>query len=139
MSLNLHSIVRPAITTVNADTAAFWLVSTGNTPNADGSKTADYADPVAVTVQAQPPSGELLQHAEFLNVQGTIREVWMYGNPQSISRVDAKGGDLIEFPQNVGAPIETWLVKVVVEQGWSLTDGSWSHVGVILQVDRPAQ
>lgn len=139
MSLNLHSIVRPAITTVNADTAATWLVSTGASDGADGSRTPTYAAGQPVTAQAQPPSGKLLAHAEFLNIQGTIRSVYMYGNPLSISRVDAKGGDLIQFPQNVGAPIDNWLVFTVEENGWNLTDGSWSRVGVVLQTDRPTQ
>lgn len=138
MSLNLHAITRGAIQAVNADTPAKWLVSTGSTGNPDGSKTPTYAAPQPVAAQVQPPSGETLKHAEFLNIQGTLRDVWMYGNPQAIVRVDAKGGDLLQFPQNVGAPIDNWLAFVVHENGWSLTDGSWSHVGVVLQVDRPS-
>jgi hypothetical protein len=134
--LNLHSIVRPAIQAVNPDTAATWLVSTGATNNADASRTPTYAPAQSVTAQVQPPSGKLLSHAEFLNIQGTIRSVYMFGNPQAISRVNAKGGDLLNFPQHPRAPADTWLVFVVEESGWNLTDGSWSRVGVVLQTDR---
>lgn len=138
MSLNLHAITRPAITAVNADTAATWLVSAAPTVNPDGSQTPNYAAAQSVTAQIQPPSGKLLAHAEFLNIQGTIRSVYMYGNPQSISRVDAKGGDLLQFPQYPGAPVDNWLVLIVEEQGWDLTDANWTRVGVVLQTDRPS-
>jgi hypothetical protein len=138
VSLNLHSITRGAIQAVNADTSIQWLVSTGATPNADASRTPTYAAPQTVTAQIQPPSGRLLRHAEFLNIQGTIRSVYMYGNPQSISRVDAKGGDLLQFPQYPGAPVDNWLVFVVEEQGWQLSDANWTRVGVVLQTDRPS-
>lgn len=134
--LNLHAIVRPAITAVNDDTAANWLVSTGAAANTDGSRTPKYAPQQPVTAQVQPPSGKLLQHAEFLNIQGTIRSVYMYGNPQSISRVDAKGGDLLKFPQYPGAKVDTWLVFVVEESGWNVDDGGWSRVGVVLQATK---
>lgn len=139
MALNLHSIVRPAIQAVNPDTPVQWLVSTGFTVGSNGKQIPAFATPVPVRAQVQPPSGKLLQHANFLNIQGTLRSVYMYGNPQAISRVDAKGGDLLHFPQNVGAPVDNWLVLIVEEQGWNLTDGSWTKVGVILQTDRPAQ
>lgn len=138
MSLDLHEIVRGAIQSVNEDTKAQWIVSTGY-GTVNGRQAPTYAPAVEVRAQIQPPSGKLLQHTNFLNIQGTLRSVYMYGNPQSVSRVDAKGGDLLLFPQNPGAPLDKWLVQLVEEQGWNLDDGSWSKVGVILQTDRPAQ
>lgn len=138
MSLNLHEIVRPAIQAVNPDTQARWIVSTGYAV-VNGRQAAQYAPAVPVRAQVQPPSGKLLQHVNFLNIQGTLRSVYMYGNPQSVSRVDAKGGDLLQFPQNVGKPVDNWLVLIVEESGWNLDDGSWSKVGVILQTDRPVK
>lgn len=136
--LNLHEIVRPAIEAVNPDTEARWIVSTGY-GTVNGRQVAQYASAVPVRAQIQPPSGKLLQHTNFLNIQGTLRSVYMYGNPQGVSRVDAKGGDLLQFPQNVGRPVDNWLVILVEEQGWNLDGGSWSKVGVILQTDRPVK
>ena len=139
MSLNLHDIVRPAIQAVNPDTPAKWLVSTGYTPNAAGKQIPAYATPVRVRAQVQPPSGKALRHAEFVNIQGTLRSVYMYGAPSAVSRVDAKGGDLVQFPQVVGAPVDNWLVFLVEEQGWNVNDGAWSRVAVVLQTDRPSR
>jgi hypothetical protein len=139
MSLNLHNIVRPVIRAVNEDTPAKWLVSTGSTPNLAGKQIPSYAAPVCVRAQVQPPSGKALRHAEFMNIQGTTRSVYMYGEPAAIGRVSAKGGDLLQFPGVVGGPIENWLVTMVEEKGWNLDDGSWCRVMVVLQTDRPAQ
>lgn len=151
MSLNLHATVRQAITTVNADITAQYLKSLPYTRNPSGKQIPAYADPIAVQVQVQPPSGKDLRHAEFLNIQGTIRTVYLYSNPQAIVRVDAKGGDLLQFPQFGGGPVENWLV-VAVGETWDVgTNGrpatetplpppsysGWSKLFVTLQTDRP--
>lgn len=136
MSLNLHSIVRGAIQAVNADRPVVYLQSTGYTV-VNGVQTPSYAAAVTLQAQIQPPTGKDLQHVEFLNLQGTIRTVWMYSNPQAISRVDVRGGDLLQFPQFTGAPVDNWLIEHV-DETWDVTGGGWSKVFVTLQTDRPA-
>jgi hypothetical protein len=137
LSLNLHSIVRGAIQTVNADTQCAYLKSTGSTPNADGSKTPTYATPQTVYAQIQPPSGRDLQHMDFLNLQGITRVAFLYGDPQGISRVDARGGDLLQFPQYAGNPVDNWLI-VIPDETWTVGSGDWSKVFLVLQTDRPS-
>jgi hypothetical protein len=110
MSLNLHATVRGAIQTVNADRSISYLKSTGYTPNSSGKQLPQYASPVSVKAQIQPPSGRDLRHMEFLNIQGTTRVVFLYSNPQAIVRVAARGGDLLQFPQFTGAPVDNWLI-----------------------------
>lgn len=116
MSLNLHATVRSAIQSVNADIPAQYLASQGYTPNAAGKQVPAYASAVPVIIQSQPPSSRDLKHAEFLNIQGSIRTVFLYSDPEAIVRVDAKGGDLLQFPQFVGDPVDNWLIVAVPEK-----------------------
>jgi hypothetical protein len=151
MSLNLHATVRAAIQTVNADITASYIASTGYTVNSAGKQTPSYATPVNVRCQVQPPSGKDLKHLEYLNIQGTIRTVFLYSDPQAIVRVTARGGDLLQFPQFTGAPTDNWLVVEVAET-WDVgingtvpadlptpppSFSGWSKLYVTLQTDRP--
>lgn len=135
--MNLHSVVRGAIQAVNPDLSVTYLQSTGYAPNASGKQIPSYADAVTVRAQVQPPSGRDLQHMEFLNLQGTTRVVFLYSNPQAIDRVDARGGDLLQFPQFAGAPIDNWLVTHV-DETWDVSGDGWTKLFVTLQTDRPS-
>ena len=152
MGLNLHATVRKAIGAVNPDITAQYLASSGSTRNAAGRVTPTYAAPVSVQIQQQPPTGKDLHQFEFLNIQGTTRVVFLYSNPQAIVRINAKGGDLLQFPQWHGAPVDNWLVVGMPEQ-WDVgTNGTpdadlptpppsvsgWTKLYVTLQQDRPS-
>lgn len=136
MSLNLHNIARPLIQAVNADTRCLYLKSTGFTPNAAGKQIPAYAPPLSVWAQIQPPSSADLKHMEYMNIQGTTRAAWLYGDPQGISRVDARGGDLLQFPQYTGMPNDNWLIAKP-DETWPVGDGDWSKIFLVLQTDRP--
>jgi hypothetical protein len=144
MSLNLHGTVRAAIQSVNADITATYLASLGYTVNGAGKQLPQYAAPASVQIQVQPPSGKDLRHLEFLNIQGTTRTVFLYNDPQAAVRVDARGGDILQFPQFNGAPIDKWLVIEVAET-WDVGSNGplitaangWSKLFVQLQTDRP--
>jgi len=150
MSLNLHATVRGAIRTVNKDRPAFYYESAGYGSDASGRQVPKYLAPITVLIQAQPPAGRDLKHMEFLNIQGTTRVVWLYSNAHAISRVSAKGGDLLQFSGFVGAPVENWLVASVGER-WDVGTNEapfselpasppvsgWSKLYCVLQIDRP--
>lgn len=133
--LNLHAIVRGPIQAVNADRTVIYLASTGYAPNAAGQQVPQYATPVTVRAQIQPPSGEDLKHMEFLNIQGTKRVVYLYSNPSAQDRVDAQGGDLLQFPQFTGQPVDNWLIAGR-DETWDVSDEGWSKVYAVLQTDR---
>ena len=137
MALNLHAVVTPAIQAVNADVQATYLKSTGYTLTTAGKQVPAYATPVTVTINVQPPSGRDLRHFEFLNMQGVISTVFLYSDPQAVDRVNAQGGDLLQFPQFSGAPVDNWLVTMVAET-WDVDGGGWTKLYVTLQTDRPA-
>jgi len=136
MSLNLHGIVRQAIQVANPDLTATLTRSAGYTVTASGQQVPAYSNPVNVRIQAQPPSGRDLWRANYLNLQGTLRTVFLYSDPQAIVRVTAQGGDLLQFPMFAGDPPSTWLVTEVLE-AWSVERGGWSKVIVTLQTDAP--
>ena len=126
--MNLHGTVRGAITSVNPDILASFQRSTGNTVGADFAQTPTYAAAVPVRIQSQALSGGMLRHSEFLNLQGVLRSVYMYGNTQGIVRPTQQGGDLLTFKLVPGGPDFLWKVVTVVE-----TWPDWSLVIVCLQ------
>lgn len=133
MGLNLHAIVRGPINAVNPDTAATWRVSAGSTTDAAGHRAPLFTDS-AVSVQLQALTARDLQHPDFQNVQGVKRAVYMFGNAQGVVRPDAKGGDLLLFPQVQGGAVQTWLVVAVLET-WSPDAAGWCKLGVTLQLN----
>ncbi len=151
MALNCHAAVRGAIQALNPDISATYLASTGYSVNEGGQQTPAYAAPVTVKIQAQPPTQRDLKHMEMLNLQGTTRTVFLYSNPEGIDRVNAKGGDLLQFPQFSGAPVDNWKVEAAAET-WDVGTNSaaasalpaspptsgWTKLYVVLQTNRPA-
>jgi hypothetical protein len=135
--MNLHSIVRGAITSVNPDITAQYRASTGPTSNADFSRTPSFAAAVPVRVQVQPLSRAGLRLVEKQNLQGVFRTVFLYGNPQGIVRVLAQGGDLLQFPPFRGQVSQTWKV-VDVNGPWNVENGGWTELVVCLQTDTPS-
>jgi hypothetical protein len=127
--MNLHSIVRGAITSVNPDTIGTWRESTGATISAGGRPVPAYTDHANVPLQVQALTSRDLKHLNYLSIQGVRRSVYMYGSAQGVSRPDAKGGDLLVFPEVPGTGAKTWLVAIVFE-----TWPDWCRVGVTLQV-----
>lgn len=156
MSLNLHAAVRGPIQAVNKDIQVAYLQSRGNDINDDGTVLPIYAAPFYVKAQVQPPTGRDLRHAEFLNLQGVLRTVYLYSNPQSVDRVAARGGDLLMFPQSqphvvydssgrivlnseglpvlAGAPLDLWLVRWV-DEWYDAQALGWTKLFATLQAD----
>lgn len=127
--MNLHAIVRGAITTVNPDISVTWRASTGYTNDAAGKQTPAYASDVPIQAQVQALTTDDLAHVEMLNLQGIFRTVYMYGNKQGIVRPEARGGDILLFPQVPAGTVETWLI-VKVPETWP----DWCHVIACLQL-----
>ena len=134
--LNLHAKVRGAIGALTPDVPGWWYQSKGSVPSAtgDGRLVPTYQPAVAVRLQVQPPSARDLRFADFLQMQGVIRTVFMYSNPQGIVRVNQRGGDLLMFPQWSGANNDAWLVEQP-EQNWQVGTKGWSKLLTCLQTD----
>lgn len=130
--MNLHGIVRGVIPSVNPDTDIIWQQSNGNTVNAAFKPTPGYAADQPVRGNVQALTGKDLRHPALQNIQGVVRGVYLFGNVQGVVRPDAKGGDLLVFPQMRGGTPQTWLVVAVLET-WGVDGGGWCKVAVNLQ------
>jgi hypothetical protein len=137
--VNLHSIVRPAINSVNPEILGTWQQSLGATTGANFKRTPAFTPHTGVPMQVQAMSGGDLFKVNYLNLEKITRAVYMYSNPQGVVRVDAKGGDLLLFPQVLGGEAYTWLVFSVLEPWTSSIDGGgWTKVAVVLQDTPPS-
>lgn len=129
--MNLHQLVRGAITAVNNDQLIPWLASQGAIyNNATLVATPTYAAAQLIWAQIQPLPTDELQHLDNLNIQGVLRQVYMRGAVATAARPDGTGGDLLQFPEVPGGPLRTWLVIRVQEQ-WP----DWCLVSVRVQDD----
>ena len=101
------------------------------TTGANGAQTPTYVD-TTVPMQIQALSGKDLKHAEFLNMQGVKRSVYLFGDVQGVVRPDVKGGDILQFPETRGGANRDFLVVVVFET-WTPDTAGFCRVGVVLQ------
>ena len=132
MGLNLHGIVRGAITFVNPDQPGQWLESSGSTTGADFRQSPAWAYH-DVRMQVQALHGKELQHPALISVQGVKRGVYMFGTVQGVSKPQIKGGDILQFAMVDSGPLLRWLVVTELEQ-WNPA-GAWSKVAVVLQTE----
>ena len=127
--MNLRAIVNACTQNVNPNQTVTWVRSTGYTIN-EYFQQVPASVSVQIEAQVQALSGSDLQQTDALNIQGTMRKVYLYGNIQAISRPEAIGGDLLLFPETPNGEIKTWLVSLVSE-----TWPDWCSVIVTLQND----
>lgn len=135
--MNLHALVNPVIAVINPNTIGDLYVSTG--PSASNSANGYKPQPTfklfaGVSMQVQAVSGigtdgPNIQHIDSLNLQGTLRSVWINQNVEAIDRNAGKGGDVV-FMLN-----QWWIVPQLVES-WD-QDGPWTHFIVQLQNGKP--
>jgi len=125
--MSLRTLANSAIRLVNGNQQITWQQSTGYTTNAAGKRTPAFSAST-ISAQIQALSGSDMKHMDGMSVQGVMRTVYMYGNPQGVVRVDAKGGDVLVFAEVPGGPGRNWLVSQVME-----TWPDWARVIVTLQ------
>lgn len=128
--MNLHGIVRGPIQAVNPDIVATVKVSKGYTTDGPGNRSPAYTTFTGVRIQVQPLSSGDLAHIDFLNIQGELRKIYMYGNTQGVVRPSQQGGDLLTFAQFPGGTPQVWLTVTTLE-----TWPDWCCVVACLQED----
>ena len=97
--------------------------STGYTVGAGRKQVPSYAAPVSGPGQMQALDGKDLQQLDGLNVQGTIRAIYLRGALAGVIRPDGTGGDIVQTADG-----QTWLVVKVLES-WP----TWTKAAVVLQ------
>lgn len=99
-------------------------VSMGTAKNEAFEPVPLYEPPVTLMGQVQPLEWRDLQMLDGLNLQGTRRKIYLFGDIEGIVRVDRKGGDLITDPKG-----NVWLVAQVLET-W---ENQWCSLAATLQ------
>lgn len=121
-NLDMHGIVRGAITSVNDDVPATWYSSTGYTNN-QGILTPTFTTlPVTVQVQAKSHSG--LIHDRALNYATDFTTIYAFGNMGDLNRPDEQGGDILNISGK-------WWYITRVNEWWP----TWCSVEVSRQVN----
>lgn len=130
MGLNLHNVVRGAITAVHPDIECVLYHAMGQR-NIRGKVTPVYLEPISVMANFQPLDADKLTHAEGRNDTPASEQVFLYStSPYVVGqyRWNARTGDILQYGE------EYWLVIAVLED-WSI-DG-WANVAVHRQVTPP--
>ena len=122
--MNLHQIASGLISAVNPFQNATVQVSTGYTTAASGKRSPIYTDPITVSAQVQELTTQNLRQLDALNIQGSMRKIYMNGALFGAVRFSQRGGDLITLADGT-----VWLTTAVLER-W---DTGWVAVSVTLQ------
>lgn len=133
MGLNLHHVVRGAITSIHPDESCILYQSIGQ-KNVKGKVTPIYAEPKTVKGNFQPLSTDALTHMEAMNQTPCDEQVFLYSDTDlpvsGMHRLPiTRNGDFIKRSDG------TWWLIVSVIKDWSW-DG-WANVGIKRQTTHP--
>jgi hypothetical protein len=121
--MNLRGIANRATRVINSNTPVTIYKSIGYTIGVGRKQMPDYAPPVSGMAQIQALDSVELKHLDGLNIQGTIRALYLTGDLKNVIRPEQTGGDLVEIDG------QTWLTVKVLEH-WEF----WVKVAIVLQV-----
>jgi hypothetical protein len=124
VNLNMHDIVRGAITSINEDRPGTVYVSTGYT-NVRGILTPTFA-PVTATLQVQAQKHDPLRHDRALQYSNAYLTIYAYGNFSDLERPDGKGGDVVQMTDD-----SKWYAITQVLEWWP----TWSCFEVTRQLN----
>lgn len=122
--IDVRGLATQAITTVNPDEIVTVKRSTGFTIGAGQRQIPSYALPIKGPANIQALDYSDLKQVDNLNIQGTIRAIYLKGALAGVVQPTGKGGDLILR----GFPQQTWLVVKVLES-WP----TWTKACIVLQ------
>lgn len=136
MSLNLHDIVRSAITSVYEDEICYLVQSAGQ-QNVDGKLIETYDAPVSISAQIQTLGGDGLLATNETIHDSHDRKFYIYSDdgsrcPVNADRLNQRGSDFIYRPSN-----QSWykiynIAEDFAPAGWVLVYGA-------LQIQVPAE
>ena len=127
--MNLRGLANGLTRRINPNIMGEWIRATGGyTTSADGRRTQN-TETLQIELQVQPMTSEQQRLTDGQGISGIQCSVYMYGNMHGIVRMDAKGGDMLRFPQYPNDAVRLW--KVTNAWNW---DG-WSSATVVMQVE----
>lgn len=127
--MDLRGIANGVTTTVNPNQTVTVLRSTGFTTGAGAKQVPSYAAPVSGPAQIQALDADDIKQLDGLNIQGTIRAIYLRGTLAGVVRPNQTGGDLVTIAAPAPVALRgTWLVVKVLES-WP----DWTKAAVVLQ------
>jgi len=135
MGINLHDLVRGAVTSVHPDATVTVLRPAPFVVNEYGEQFPQYQPAVQVQAQSQPTPDKAVQFLRMQRENSIWRDFYFYGLVPGLSRADEWGGSLVYW-----AGYE-WLVDQVLEDWADGADGvDWCKVRAVRQrkTDPPA-
>ena len=121
--MDLRGIANGVSSTVNPNKTVTVRRSTGYTIGAGRKQVPGYADPVTGPAQIQALDANDIKQLDGLNIQGTVRAIYLRGVLAGVVRPDGTGGDLVEVDG------QTWLVVILLE-GWP----TWTKDAIVLHM-----
>lgn len=121
--MDLRGIANGVSSTVNPNKTVTVRRSTGYTIGAGRKQVPSYAAPVTGPGQIQALDANDIKQLDGLNIQGTIRAIYLRGALAGVVRPDGTGGDLVQIDG------QNWLVVKVLE-GWP----TWTKAAIVLQM-----
>ena len=120
--MDLRGIANSVASSVNPNVSVSVRRSTGYTVGAGYKQVPSYAAAVVGPAQVQALDGNDLKQLDGLNIQGTMRAIYLRGALAGVIRPEGTGGDLVTIAG------EVWLVVKVLES-WP----SWTKAAIVLQ------
>jgi hypothetical protein len=122
--MDLRGIANGVTASVNPNITVTVKRSTGYAIGAGRKQVPSYAAPVSGPGQLQAMSADDIKQLDGLNIQGTIKAIYLRGVLAGVVRPDSTGGDIVEEGGR------TWLVVKVLES-WP----NWTKAAIVLQGD----
>lgn len=129
--MNLHKIVRGAISALHPDETVILVQSIGQR-NVNGKIIAEYAQPISVIAQIQSMSSDELAHLEKTDSTKIYRKAWLNQPARPVAgiiRELARNGDFIQRSDQ-----SWWLVNAVNDD---YTRSGWVSVTIIKELKGP--
>jgi hypothetical protein len=120
--MELRAIANSVSRTVNANEIVTILRSTGYTIGTGRKQIPSYATPLVAPAQIQALDSKDLKQLDGLNIQGTIKAIYLRGIFAGVIRPDGVGGDIVQIDG------QNWLVVKILE-GWPF----WTKAAIVLQ------
>lgn len=132
--MNLRSIANAAIQGINPNIPVTVRMPNGYTVDPATRRQIPAFTEQAGSGQVQALDGDDLRQIDGLNIQGTIRAMYLYGSIAGVIRPDQQPNAVVRFTSNEGGITKArdWGVFKVLE-----TWPNWCKVAVVYQGDAP--
>jgi hypothetical protein len=122
--MDLRGLANGVTSTINPNETVTVLRSTGYTIGAGAKQVPAFAAPVTGPAQVQALDANDIKQLDGLNIQGTIRAIYLRGTLAGVVRPNQTGGDIVKRKNEM----ESWLVVKVLES-WP----DWTKAAIVLQ------